>query len=215
MYAKVIEIAPDWYGTYVNVGAIYSDMGQYQKAIDPLKKSIAIRPSYPGYVNLGTAYFGLNQFADAAVAFEEAANSTTGINPSRGNLGAALYYGGKKDRAMGAHRKAVELALEELKVNPRDPVVLSALAGYYAILSDRKHALLYLGQALQYGHNDKATLIDAAGVYNQLGETGLAIEWLGKAVQAGYTADKIRSDPEFANLVNTPGYRQLVKSSHP
>ncbi|MGA8763347.1 MAG: tetratricopeptide repeat protein, partial [Candidatus Sulfotelmatobacter sp.] len=215
MYAKVIEIAPDWYGTYVNVGAIYSDMGQYQKAIDPLKKSIAIRPSYPGYVNLGTAYFGLNQFADAAVAFEEATKLDPQQSVTWGNLGAALYYGGKKDQAMGAHRKAVELALEELKVNPRDPVVLSALAGYYAILSDRKHALLYLGQALQYGHNDKATLIDAAGVYNQLGETGLAIEWLGKAVQAGYTADKIRSDPEFANLVNTPGYQQLVKSSHP
>jgi len=36
-------------------------MGQYEKAIDPLKKSIAIRPSYPGYVNLGVAYAGLEQ----------------------------------------------------------------------------------------------------------------------------------------------------------
>jgi hypothetical protein len=72
-----------------------------------------------------------------------------------------------------------------------------------------------LGQALQYGHNDKEILIDAAGVYNQLGETGLAIEWLGKAVQAGYTTDKIRSDPEFANLASNPSYQQLMKSSHP
>ena len=45
MFGKVIEIAPEWYGTYVNVGSIYGDMGQYEKAIDPLKKSIAIRPS--------------------------------------------------------------------------------------------------------------------------------------------------------------------------
>jgi len=58
-------------------------------------------------------------------------------------------------------------------------------------------------------------LLDAAGVYNQLGETGLAIEWLGKAIQAGYTADRIRRDPEFANLVSLPGYQQAMRSSHP
>jgi hypothetical protein len=34
-------------------------------------------------------------------------------------------------------------------------------------------------------------------------------------VQAGYTADKIRTDPQFANLTETPGYQQLMKSSHP
>jgi serine/threonine protein kinase/tetratricopeptide (TPR) repeat protein len=215
MFGKVIQIAPEWYGTYVNVGSIYDEMGQYDKAIDPLNKSIAIRASYPGYVNLGAAYYGLNRFTEAASAYEAAAKLDPQQSVTWGNLGAALYYGGKKHEAMEPNRKAIELALQDLKVNPRDPVVLSALAGYYSMLDDRKHALLYLGQALQYGHNDKEILIDAAGVYNQLGQTGPAIEWLGKAVQAGYTADKIRSDPEFANLVNTPGYQQLIKSSHP
>ncbi|MFZ0322490.1 MAG: protein kinase [Candidatus Sulfotelmatobacter sp.] len=215
MFAKVIQIAPDWYGTYVNVGAIYNDLGRYEKAIDPLKKSISIRPSYPGFLNLGVAYFGMNRFSDAINAYSEAAK----LDPQQyviwGNLGTALYYGGKKNDAMAPNRKAIDLAMEELKVNPREPVVLSALAGYYSMLNDRQHALLYLGQALQYGHNDKEILTDAAGVYNQLGETGLAIEWLGKAVQAGYTTDRIRTDPEFANLTNTPGYQQLMKSSHP
>jgi serine/threonine-protein kinase len=215
MFAKVIQIAPEWYGTYVNVGAIYNDMGQYEKAIDPLKKSIAIRPSYPGYVNLGVAYAGLNRPAEAARAYEEA----TKLEPQQyitwGDLGTTLYYSGKKDEAAAPTRKAVELASQDLKTNPHDPVVLSALAGYYSVLNDRQHALGYLGQALQYGHNDKEILLDAAGVYNQLGETGLAIEWLGKAIQAGYTADRIRRDPEFANLVSLPGYQQLMRSSHP
>ena len=215
MFGRVIQIAPNWYGTYVNVGAIYNDLGQYDKAVDPLKKSIAIRPSYPGYVNLGVAYVGMKRFSDAADAYKEAAKLDPQQSVTWGNLGTALYYSGKKDEAVEPIRKAIELALEELKVNPRDPVVLSALAGYYSMLNDSKDALLYLGQALQYGHNDKEILLDAAGVYNQLGESGLAIEWLGKAVQAGYTTDNIRSDPQFANLVNTPGYQQLMKSSHP
>ncbi len=215
MFGKVIQIAPEWYGTYVNIGAIFNDMGQYEKAVDPLKKSIAIRPSYPGYVNLGNAYFGLNKFPEAAAAYQEAAKLDPQQSVTWGNLGTALYYSGQKNEAKAADRKAADLATQELKVNPHDPVVLSALAGYYSMLDDRQHSLQYLAQALEYGHNDKEILLDAAGVYNQLGETGLAMEWLGKAVQAGYTTDKIHSDPQFANLANTPGYQQLMKPSHP
>ena len=83
------------------------------------------------------------------------------------------------------------------------------------MLDDRKNALFYLGQALQYGHNDKDVLLDTAGVYNQLGETGLAIEWLAKTMQAGYTPEHIRGLREFDNLANNPGFQQLMKSSHP
>jgi len=212
MYQQAIRIAPEWYATYSNVGVIYNEMGQYEKAIDPLKKSIAIRPSYPGYVNLGVSYFGLHKFDEAAEAYQAAAK----LDPQQyviwGNLGDALFYSGKKDQSVAPLHKAVELAEGELKVNPHDPDVLSSLASYYSMLGDRKHALLYLGQALQYGHNDKDVLLDAASVYNHLGESSLAVEFLAKMVQAGYTADKIRSLREFDNLANMPGYQQLMKS---
>ena len=120
-------------------------------------------------------------------AYEEA----TKLDPQQyvtwGNLGEALYYSTRKDQAVAPLHKAIELAEGELKVNPHDPDVLSSLANYSSMLGDRKHALLYLGQALQYGHNDKDILMDAASVYNHLGETGLAVEWLAKAMQAGFT----------------------------
>jgi len=214
-FQKTAQIAPDWYGTYVNVGAIYNDMGQYEKAIDPLKRSVGIRASYPGYVNLGMAYAGLKRWADAVNAYQEAIKIDPQPSVTWGDLGTALYDSGQKSESVKPFRKAIELSLEELKVNPRDPLVLSSLAGYYSMLGDRQHALAYLKQALEYGRNDKEILLDAAGVYNQLGETGSALEWLGKAVQAGYTRDRIQADPEFANLANTPGFEQLMKSSHP
>ncbi|HEY1659596.1 MAG TPA: protein kinase [Candidatus Sulfotelmatobacter sp.] len=215
MFQKVIQIAPDWYGTYVNIGAIYNDTGQYDKAIDPLKKSITIRASYPGYVNLGVAYAGLRQWTEAINADQEAIKIDPQPSVIWGDLATNLYYSGRKAEAVAPEHKAIELALDELKVNPRDPVVLSDVAGYYSMLNDRQHALAYLKEALEYGRNDKEIMLDAAGVYDQLGDTGPAIEWLGKAVQAGYTTDKIQADPEFANLSNTPGYQQLMKSSHP
>jgi serine/threonine-protein kinase len=212
MYGNAIRIAPDWYATYSNVGNIYNQMGQYEKAIDPLKKSIAIRPSYASYVNLGVAYFGLNRFSEAADAYQAAAK----LDPQQyviwGNLGDALFYSGKKDQSVTPLNKAVELAKADLKVNPQDPGVLGDLASYHSLLGDRKNALLYLGQALQYGHNDKDLLLDAASVYNHLGESSLAIEFLAKAMQAGYTADKIRSLPDFDNLAAMPAYQQLIRS---
>ncbi len=212
MYAKAIQIAPEWYATYSNVGNIYNQMGQYEKAIDPLKKSIAIRPTYASYVNLGVAYFGLNKFSEAAEAYEAAAK----LDPQQyviwGDLGDALFHSGKKDQSVTPLNKAVELAKAELKVNSHDPGVLGDLASYNSLLGDRKNALLYLGQALQFGHNDKDLLLDAASVYNHLGESGLAIEFLAKAVQAGYTADKIRSLPDFDNLAPMPAYQQMIKS---
>jgi tetratricopeptide (TPR) repeat protein len=213
MYDKVTQIAPDWYGTYVNIGAIYFETGQYEKAIAPLKKSIAIRPSYPGYVNLGAAYSGMTKYADAASAFQEAAKLAPQEYVIWNNLGNALYYSGAKAQSVEPLRKSIQLASESLKVNPHDPDALSNLAGCYALLGDRKNALLYLGPALQYGHNDKDVLLDAAGVYNQLGETGLALEFLAKMIQAGYTPEKIRSSHEFDNLAGTAGYQQLLKSS--
>ena len=213
MFQKVIELAPEGYGAYVNVGAVYTQMGRYADAVEPLKKSISIRPSNAAYDNLGTAYFGLNQFADAATAYEQAIK----LNPAQyvtwGNLGDARKYLGQKSQAQAAYQRAVELADEELKVNPHDPDVLSSLASYYSELGDRNHALLYLEQSLQHGNNDKDILLDAATVYNNLGETGLAVEWLGKTVQAGYPANRIKGLPEFRNLENNPGYRELMGES--
>jgi hypothetical protein len=82
------------------------------------------------------------------------------------------------------------------------------------MIGDRKNALLYIGQALQYGHNDKDVLLDTAGVYNKLGDTGLAIEWLAKTMQAGYTPEHIRGLHEFDNLADNPSFQRLMKSSH-
>jgi tetratricopeptide (TPR) repeat protein len=107
------------------------------------------------------------------------------------------------------------LAAEELKVNPHDVDVLSDLCGYYAMLGNRKQALTYLSQALQYGHSEKELLASAAGVYNQLGETGLALEWMTKAIQAGYSTSRFRDSIAFHNLVDNPRYQEIVGKAQP
>lgn len=213
MFQKVTQLAPEGYGAYVNLGATYTDMGRYQEAIEPLRKSIAIRPFYGAYVNMGTAYFGMKNFSEAAAAYEQANKLNSSQYITWGDLGDARKYLGDKAGAQAAYLRAIDLAREELKVNPRDPDVLSSLGNYYSQLGDRRNALLYLNEALKYGSNDKDILLDAATVYNNLGDTGLAVEWIGKSVQAGYSASRIKDLPEFRNLENNPGYMQLVLRS--
>jgi serine/threonine-protein kinase len=202
MFQKVTELSPEGYAGYVNLGATYNDMGRFADAISALKKSIALRPSYAAYVNIGTAYFGLHDYAHAAEAGKEALK----IDPNRyitwGNLGEALYYSGAKAEAATNYRKAIELATEELKVNPHDSYILSNVANYYSMLGQKQQALDYLQKSLQYGKNDKEILITAAFVYNQLGETGLALEWLQKAVTAGYPMDQVKNEPGLQNLIS-------------
>jgi eukaryotic-like serine/threonine-protein kinase len=210
MFQRVIALAPEGYAPYVNLGATYNNMGQYDKSIEPLKKSILIRPSYAAYVNLGVAYNGLKRFADGAIAYEKAIELDPEQFITWGDLAEAQYYEGRKSEALQAYRKAVELATEQLKVNPHDPDVLSNLANYHSMLGDRDKAMQYLKQALQYGQNDKEILMDAASVYNHLGDTALAVQWIGKAVHEGYPPATIRGAPEFRNLAGNPGFEAIL-----
>jgi len=210
MFRKVTELAPEGYVGYLNLGGTYNDVGRYLEAIEPLQQSVAIHPSYGGYANLGTSYFGVHKFGNAIASYNRAIDLDAQQYVTWGNLGAAQYYEGERDESAKAYRKAIELAIADLKVNPKDSDVLSDVAQYYSMLGDKVHAVDYLNKALQHGHAEKQLLFSAAEVYNQLGETGLALEWLTKAVQAGYSTSRIRDLPSFQNLVDNPQYQQLV-----
>jgi serine/threonine-protein kinase len=210
MFQKVTELAPENYAGYVNLGGTYNDLGRFLEAIAPLKKSIALRPSYGGYSNLGTCYFGLQKMDEAAAAYGQAVKLDPQQYVTWANLGAAQYYGGARPQAAVSYRKAIDLAAEELKVNPRDVEVLSDLSEYYSMLNDKKQALAYLDQAFRYGHSEKELLASAAEVYNQLGETGLSLEWMTKAIQSGYSTSKFRDSVVFRNLVDNPRFQEIV-----
>ena len=79
------------------------------KAIDPLKKAIALTPSSTAYNDLGIAYTNLDQYANAASAFEQAAR----LSPSNANIGLNLGFAylklQKYDKAIAALRETLRL----------------------------------------------------------------------------------------------------------
>jgi serine/threonine-protein kinase len=211
MFQKVAELTPDSFRGYANMGAAYLADGKYSEAIQPLKKSLQVRATPGTYTNLGTAYFHLRNFMEAASAYAEATRLNDRDYLLWGNLGEAQYFAGNRDEAEKAYRKSIALAEDVLKVNPHEPELLKNLANYHVMLGERAAALKYLDQALAYGKSDKEILFSAALVYNRLGETGTALEWLSKALQAGYSLTTVRDSPDLDNLHNNPRYQILVQ----
>ena len=210
MFEKALALKPDSYGNYRNLGAALLYEGKDLEATVALEKSIAIRPSYQAYANLGACYFRLRKFDQAAVTTQEALKLNDSDYQAWGNLGDAYYYGGNKPPAAEAYKKAISMAEQRLKVNPRDTDVLSDLARYWAMLGDRTRALDYLDRSL-IGKNDKELLFGATLVYNQLRETGPALEWLSKALAAGYSKSVVSKAPDLDNLHDNPRYQALMQ----
>ena len=211
MFQKVAELTPDSFRGYANLGAVYLAEGKYSEAIQPLNDSLRIRATAATYSNLGTAYFHLRRFPEAAGTYAQAARLDDRDYHIWGNLAIAQHFAGDSEEADKAYRKGIALAEDALKVNPRDPEVLRNLADFHVSLGDRAVALKYLDQALAYGKSDKEILFGAALVYNRLGETGTALEWLSKAMQAGYSLTTVRESPDLDNLHSNPRYQALVQ----
>jgi tetratricopeptide (TPR) repeat protein/TolB-like protein len=211
MFRRSTELDPDSYAALNNLGAAFLYAGKDDEAAQAFEKSIAIRPTRDAYNNAAVAQFHLHRFKNSVLNFKEALKLDDSDYQTWGNMGDACYYGGDTPAAMESYRKAIALAEQRLKVNPRDAGVLGDLASYYSMLGDRKQALSYLDRSLQLGPGDKDLLLNAAVVYNQLRETGTALEWLNKALAAGYSRSVVATGAPFDNLHENPRYQALMQ----
>ena len=212
MFRKAVAVAPEDFRGYGNLGSALALQGRYREAIVSLERSVSLRATVAGYSNLATAYFGMRRFEDAARNYERALALDNRPYDAWGNLGDAYYWiPGQRAKAEGAYRKAISLAQEQASINPRDPYLLVYVAGYHAMLKERKPALDYLQRALQVGAGKPEVLYNAALIHNQLGETEESLTWLGKALAAGYPASVVRNSPNFDNLAANPRFRDLMR----
>ncbi|HET8668458.1 MAG TPA: tetratricopeptide repeat protein, partial [Terriglobales bacterium] len=214
MFERVKAIAPDNYRGYNNAGGIYILQGEFGTAIKQFERSVQLRPSYAGYSNLGTAYFFQRRFADAAAAYSRAVQLKERGYVSWGNLGDAQYFSeGQRPASSGSYNKAIQLAEEAVKVNPKDAFALGSLAMYHAMLNQRSQADDYMRRALALQPAGPDVWWQASVVYSQLQRTDQTLAALQSALAAGLSSAYITSGPYFDNLSNDPRFQQLIKSA--
>jgi eukaryotic-like serine/threonine-protein kinase len=174
---------------------------RYQEAIRELQQSIRIRPTLEAYSNLGSAYFALRRFADAAQMYRQGLNLDDRDSVIWGNLGDALYWTPDgRAQSLDAYKKAITRAESKLQVNPRDATLLAFVATYKAMVGDRVSALSDLGRAIEFAPTNPEVRFRAALVYNQLGNKEETLSSLEKAIAMGYPASAIRDTPDFDHL---------------
>jgi serine/threonine protein kinase/tetratricopeptide (TPR) repeat protein len=212
-FERAISLAPDDPHGYRSLGGIYIYMGRYAEAIEILRKAVELYPTTQAYSNLGVAYFNLRRFEDSIAAYQHACVEQTPDYIACGNLARSYYWAqNRRTQATEYYRRAIRLADERLRVNPRDGDPHILLSNYYAMLNDKPNAFKHLQEALALRPDDPEFLLIAAIVHNQFGEPSEAAWWAKKAIDRGYSAAEIRSAPELGNLRNQPELQKLLQS---
>ena len=129
-----------------------------------------------------------------------------------GNLAEAYYWApGERNNATETYRRAIALATERLRVNPRNPDVLAELALYHAMLLEKDPALERIRQALEFAPTESAIHLVSAKVHVQFGQYTEAIAALQRARKLGTSAYVVRDDPEFRLLAADVQYQNVAR----
>lgn len=216
MFTEVVHLAPDNVRGYSNLCGTYIMAGRYAEALPACQHSVNITPTQDAYLNLGTTYFYQHRFPEAAHAYEQAIKLDDHQSSCWANLGDAYYWdAGQRQEAAAAYKKAIGLAEDALRVNPRDAIGLSYLALYHAMLSEKEPAWTYLRRALALDSHTPEIRLNAALVANQLGDEKRAIFSLRAALESGLSPNLIRNHPGFDNLRPAKPFQQLLQENRP
>jgi tetratricopeptide (TPR) repeat protein/DNA-binding winged helix-turn-helix (wHTH) protein/TolB-like protein len=212
-FRKVTELEPDNAYGYDDVGAVYLAQGKWSEAIPEYQKAIGLEPHFIAYSNLGTAYFYLKRYDEAANMFERAVVMSPNQQVVLGNLADAYRWSGQSTKALATYDRAIALAYKELEVNPRNATAMQCLALYYAKKGQRTQALEFIRRARALDSNNVRFMYNEAEVEALVGKPGLALDALREAFRKGYPVSEAAVDPELESLRSHPEFKQLMASA--
>ncbi len=212
-YRHAIQLTPDNAALYLNLGGVYSDMGDkhYADAEQMLRKSIALEPTYPAYANLGYLYLQERKYADAAGATEKALQLNDKDYVVWSNLMSA-YEGLKNgDKEGRARDHAIALLEQAVLDNPRDATVQAKLGLFYAKKKLREMAISRIQSALALSPDDPNILAAVGEAFEDLGDRAQALQHIEKSLQKGYALADLKDTPDLQGLLSDPSFKPSGK----
>jgi len=195
-YKKAIEKDPRYIEAYLNLGAVLSDMGQengdkelFQEAIDNYKKALTINPEY-------------------AIAYSNWASDLSLLGDMAGDE--ALY-----NESIEKFKKAVELKADFKDAYFNWGCTLLNLAEMRGTLNeDEPEIAAKFLKAYELGETNAA--YNMACLYSLMDEKDKALEWLETTLkETKYARDVIRTDRDFADLINDERFTELLDKYRP
>jgi serine/threonine-protein kinase len=209
-FQKVIDLTPDNFNGYLNLGGLYIATGRYQDAERLLKKAVELNPTYQTYSNLGTVYYQLGRYAEAVTMYEKAAQSSSDYILI-GNLADSYRWApGFAGKAPATYARAIEMAEQQLAINPKNATALSSVAAYRAKLGEPEKGLADIRRAIQLAPQDTTVAAQALLVYEIAGLRSRALETLEELLKRGYSITQVETEPELKMLREDPAYATLA-----
>src|ERR1051325_10311846 len=109
-FKEVIKLDPTRAGAYINLGAAYNRLGNYDEAVATLRRAIQIDPARgEGYYNLGLVHKQLGQLDMAINAYREAVRLNPRMYDAHYNLGNIFMEKGQLQQALAHYRSSLEI----------------------------------------------------------------------------------------------------------
>ena len=197
---------------YTNLGGAYFNLDRWNDAKEMFKRSVNIEPNYKAYSNLATIYFYEEQYSDAARMYDKALQIDDNDYRVWGNLASAYHRTpDEHDKMYHAYQRAVTIAEEQMKVNPRDPDLLSHLAIYNAMIGEHARARGLLKQVVDLEPDNPEVIFRIGDTYEHLGNREMALEWIGKALDSGYPLALIENEAGLTELRKDERFQVLLQ----
>ena len=113
-YRREIELTPEHFGPYHQLGVVLNRLTRNAEAIELFKRAIALNPgSAASYFSLGCAYTDFDDTSEEGLAlaqsnFEKAVALEPNVSDFHYELGFSYWRGAQLDRALASFDKAIE-----------------------------------------------------------------------------------------------------------
>ncbi|HEY1338380.1 MAG TPA: tetratricopeptide repeat protein, partial [Bryobacteraceae bacterium] len=207
-YRRVAAIAPGLSSGHMNLGLALMQEGKFPEAEKELLEGLRLRESRSAFINVGALYYEEERFDEAARYFEKSLSfGAPGVVQYR-DLGDAYRHLGKTRPANDAYGRALALAEDDIKRNPRKAGSHAALGLLAAFLHDRRRAEFEFSQALALEPENRVVIRDAAIGYEFLGDRDDALTALRKA--PAHLLEELNRQPDVKELQNDPRFRSML-----
>jgi tetratricopeptide (TPR) repeat protein/predicted Ser/Thr protein kinase len=205
LFELVVSLAPNQVDGHTSLGSAYYYLNRLDDAERELTKSIALNPTAVALANRCGVAFYLRHF-DLAVADCRKAVALAPNNAlAWGNLADALVeVPATRAEGLETYRKALDVAAQQIRINPKDPDLLSSMALYAAKVGQYAAASQYGNSALSMGRDRVGVLYKVGKASGLSGHCAGAVDLLNQALAKGYSRDDAKRDPDLQRLRNAP-----------
>lgn len=208
---RAVELAPKLADAHASRGVALSTLRNYPGAEKEFRTAIRLDPDlYEARYFYGRACLAQGKYKQAIEPFESAARVRPDDYQAPAFLGQAYTGLGHEAEAAAAYARSIEVAKQQLSVNPGDVRALYVGAISWARMGRREEALAWAARALALDSEDSAVLYNVACLYAVLHRTEEALNCLRRVMRSGWRKEWIKNDPDLNSLHDNPEFQRLL-----